>query len=392
MIVNLEKRVDTWVELGVIDRGQGTRILELEQSQPSRPWVIYGISAIGVTAIVTGVISLVAANWVDIPDFIKLLSYFILQSVVGYLAIRLSSASKETWREMAIFAFAMLLFAGIGLVSQVFHLHSESWKGFAFWVVLTLPVVLAARSALVNHIWVMTTMSTAVMWATERAFYRLGESEWFYRACVVASVPLVLLGLGFLLEKFSHFKVRYFQRAVSFWGFGICLFAGTIVGNCLWEGMKNIAGQEAFHYLLIPWIFNVIAIIANYGRFNVPRVQRNATFLMLLAAGIYLTMPIMGFQLGMDKWSRELIGALGFIVIWSLAATSAALANYKKLFDLASLIIAIRFIVVYFQVFGSLTTTGFGLIVSGLVILAVAFLWYRYRANVSLVLNSGGAK
>lgn len=66
---------------------------------------------------------------------------------------------------------------------------------------------------------------------------------------------------------------------------------------------------------------------------------------------------------------------------------AAAAASMKRLFDIASFVIAARFIVIYFEVFGDLSTTGIGLIVSGAVILAVAFIWNRGRQTVTTKLG-----
>jgi hypothetical protein len=41
--------------------------------------------------------------------------------------------------------------------------------------------------------------------------------------------------------------------------------------------------------------------------------------------------------------------------------------------------IGARFLIVYFQVFGSLATTGFGLIISGLIIICAAVLWFKKK-------------
>ena len=79
----------------------------------------------------------------------------------------------------------------------------------------------------------------------------------------------------------------------------------------------------------------------------------------------------------------DVVGCFLFLLPWASAAAVAAAMERKRLFDLAALVIGIRFIVVYFQVFGSLAVTGVGLIISGSVILGIAYLWYRYRGNVA---------
>ena len=49
---------------------------------------------------------------------------------------------------------------------------------------------------------------------------------------------------------------------------------------------------------------------------------------------------------------------------------------------MASLVIALRVVIVYFEVFGSLAMRGLGLIFSGIVILTISFMWHRFRVRV----------
>jgi hypothetical protein len=83
----------------------------------------------------------------------------------------------------------------------------------------------------------------------------------------------------------------------------------------------------------------------------------------------------------------ELLGALGFIALWALAAAAAVMASMRRLFNVASFAIAVRVVVTYFQVFGTLTATGLGLIISGLVIISVGLLWNRGRKIVNNLLK-----
>ena len=84
---------------------------------------------------------------------------------------------------------------------------------------------------------------------------------------------------------------------------------------------------------------------------------------------------------------HEILGCLLFLIAWAFAAGAAAAADRKRLFDFATLVIAVRFLTVYFEVFGSLAATGGGLILSGLVILGAAFLWNTGRKRAAELLG-----
>lgn len=102
---------------------------------------------------------------------------------------------------------------------------------------------------------------------------------------------------------------------------------------------------------------------------------------LLLACGVFATLPLF-FSNSSQSLGTKIFGAAGFFCTWVLAAATAALAQRKRWFDLASLVIALRVVIVYFEVFGSLAMTGLGLIFSGIVILTIAFAWHRFRERV----------
>jgi hypothetical protein len=111
---------------------------------------------------------------------------------------------------------------------------------------------------------------------------------------------------------------------------------------------------------------------------------------MFLAAATYLTIPALcDVSYLFPKPLNQVLGAVGFLVVWGLAATAAALASMKRLFDFASFVIALRFVIIYFEVFGSLTTTGIGLIISGGVIITIAIYWNKLRDLVTKRLIGG---
>jgi len=387
MILNLSKHVEKWISAGILSPAQGKQILEAEQAGTSRPWVIFGVAAVGVTAIVTGIISLIAANWENIPDGLKLTNYFLVQSALGGLVYYFDRRGKLIAREMALFAFAMLFFGGIGLVAQIFNLHSAPWRGLFFWLVLSLPVTLLARSFLINHVWMVMVQVTAFTWSLGyfESTSRNHEGG-VYRFSVLASIPFLMTALGFFMHSLSRGKLRHFQTAATIWGLGTLLVCGSLVGNFGWS--RHVTHWDSYlRYLTLPWSCLLVATVAGFARPTVPQSQKIVTTALLLALGIYVTVPLLGWLKGLPPTTIEVLGAMGFLVIWSLAATAAAIAGYRRLFDFASFVIATRFIVVYFQVFGSLTTTGFGLIVSGSLILAVVYLWYRFRIQIAKVLG-----
>jgi hypothetical protein len=76
----------------------------------------------------------------------------------------------------------------------------------------------------------------------------------------------------------------------------------------------------------------------------------------------------------------QILGAVAFLSVWTLAAAATARAGWRRLFNVCTFVIGARFVVIYFEVFGDMTMTGVGLVVSGGVILGAGLAWARLRA------------
>ncbi len=84
-----------------------------------------------------------------------------------------------------------------------------------------------------------------------------------------------------------------------------------------------------------------------------------------------------GFDLG------DAIAALAFMAFWGFVGWLALRAGHRGLFGVAFAFAAGRMLVVYFEAFGGLSTTGFGLIGGGLLLLGLAWAgwWLSKRAG-----------
>ena len=74
--------------------------------------------------------------------------------------------------------------------------------------------------------------------------------------------------------------------------------------------------------------------------------------------------------------------ALLFFALWAGIAAAALVAQWRGVFQLAVGVIALRLIILSFELAGDLLTSGFGLILSGLMILGVA--WGAVRRGFRL--------
>lgn len=376
MTPQLQKKVASWVENGLITAEQAERIAAHEGRGADRPWVLYGIAGVGVTALVTGVVSLVAANWEEIPVWFKLATYFALQAGVGYGFYR-HAARAGLIRETCLTTFVPLLLAGIGLIAQTYNLHGDGWQALLLWVIIGFPAVWLAQSWAVVYLWTAALLVTSVIWGEAADYAGLPE---FGRVCLVASVPLWLLASGFWGERVRRWN-PYFRTTAQVWGTVVVLAAGTPLANMLWFDTPSSV-REHLGYLMFPWLALGAAIAGVWFRPGAKRDLQLSMTGMLTSVGVFLTLPLLFGGSASESTGTQLFAAAGFFVTWLFAAAAAAYSHHKRWFDLASLVIALRVVIVYFEVFGSLAMTGLGLIFSGIVILAIAFMWHRFRVRV----------
>ena len=75
----------------------------------------------------------------------------------------------------------------------------------------------------------------------------------------------------------------------------------------------------------------------------------------------------------------EVFAAMLFMALWAGIAAASLLAGWRGVFQLAVGAIALRLIVLSFELASDLLLSGFGLIVSGVLILAIA--WVAYKVS-----------
>ncbi|HTM45357.1 MAG TPA: DUF2157 domain-containing protein [Polyangiaceae bacterium] len=372
------KQLETWHKAGLLSTEQVEQIHRFEASQPRRAWGVWGLLGIGATAVCTGVVSVIAANWENLGDAFKLSAYFAMQGLLGWVLYQRRDRSGPL-REVLLTIFALLVSGGIGLIGQIYNLRSDGWQGLLLWLVLTLPVTALAQGKLLPHLWTVGTGTTACLWAASNNSSINEGDRWL----LTASLPLAFAALGASNPSQIKLPVRL-REAITTWGFfGVCAGGALLANLAFHEGWSSREPAPLLGTAAIA-AFGSLAIVASWANRNLGRgVKLGLTALFgFVTLGCTLPFVVSHFP------PSEVLGALIFLVIWSATAVTALLLERKRWFDLATIVIAVRFIVIYFEVFGSLAATGLGLIASGGVIIAVGLLWHRAHARFRVWLEA----
>lgn len=376
--MKIEKYITRWTEKGLISQAQANSIIEFEKNSPQSNWVLYGVAGVGITAIMAGVISIFAAGWEFIPPNVKLISYFIIQAGLGVIFLG-QHQKPGLVREVVLALFGLFFLAGIGLVGQIYNLEGDGWGAILFWCILALPPALLAQSRLLPEVWHVGLGSAVLIWTFDRVGSKL---EGLDAVLVAIAVAYLVHAVGFL--RLTNFSLsEYFTRAAQRWSC-LALIAAIIFANFLWYGVlseEEIGYTRGIYALLI----GLAAVLTVFWISNPPydKKVRYAITAAFCTMTLYIALPIFT---GMGD--QHFAGSLGFALVWACIGAAAAFGDRRRLFDFATLVVALRAITVYFEVFGTLAATGLGLILSGGIILGVVLFWHKYRRKLATLLGA----
>jgi uncharacterized membrane protein len=374
--MKLSKKLDTWLKHKLIDKQQYQRILAFEGEHASNSsWFLYGFLILGAVTTGIGVISLIANNWAAIPAIVKLGLDFLLLIAIAVGIYRLHGSEHSVWFEVLLVAFQILVLASIGLISQIYHVQGEIYTVLLVWSVMTFWASLYARQYVSPFLWV-SLFIIGLSWSVLDWQVVLLEGEHWWS--VEQPLNLLFVFTVFISLLLSHLSLRFhydnFASSFQLWfivsGVTSLVYADLLYWTSQWERTSDALMLPA--YLLVAGF-----IVYTYFRKELPRYNRT---LMMLASVLFLLLfrPEWLMLTGNDdSLLKELFAPVLIISILLLYALHVGSMGRKTLFNVATFLIGIRFLIVYFEVIGDLAMTGIGLIISGLAIIGVTYGWYR---------------
>lgn len=363
----LQQYLIEWQKQGLLSDEQSQKISAYEAGKPKSSRLMLALTLLAVFAITLGLISVIAANWEDIPGWFKLTSYFLLMAGIGWQAIRWDEYAGLV-REGFIFGFMLLILAGIGLIAQVFHVPSDGWRGLALWSALALLPLLRARSWHSALLWHGTFVAAWTAW-----FFSQRGSE----VLRFETVMLCFTGLGMLASWRGSWMMPQHIRPVSL---TLSLTFILLASPWMLAGILGSRSENSIVWEVATIVLGVgiwIGLLFRSRPAYTSSQLRLASYVLLLFA-LRLTMSL---SLGTDIFvhAPNFFEALLFSVQVTLMGVFALQLNLERLFDALTLIMAARFFGLFLGLFGSLLMTGTGLILFGIAVLILLRVWYRHH-------------
>lgn len=368
------RRIAHWHEAGIIDAATRDRLLAYEDAH-ARPLLLWAVWGIGALAIGLGFVSVVAANWEDIPGLVRLgVHLALIAGLLGLVFFREDRlAEGSPWSvEALVFITAALGLTFFGHLGQVYQTSSPLWQPLAVWLALFAPLLLltgrswpTALAVVGGAVWTAWEYASAM---TGNGVPRNPGTIWLAWLGAAVALPVTLALAGGWMRARSRrpdFWRRIEQLALTY-AVALASLACAVASGGGFGDSSLLAGTPSL-------ACGVVIALAGIAHFAVrPGVSGQMAAAIITEAGITIAAA---------EWANDRIvpAALLFFVLWAGIAAAALRAHWRGVFQLAVGVIAFRLIILSFELAADLLTSGFGLILSGLMILGVA--WVAVRVS-----------
>ena len=387
MAAMIERKLAAWQAAGLIDAETTTRIKAWEEAN-TRPLALWAVIGIGVLTIGLGLVSVVAANWDAIPGVVRLALHFALMvAVAGVLWWRGDEwAVARPWvSEALLFVLGMLGLTFFGHLGQVYQSSSPLWQPLTVWLALFTPLILLRGQS-----WLTALLLGAVLiyacidFTTGGASWLNGggsnvvRPDWAYGLAL--GLPVLLAPAGAWLRANSGRED--FARRLEQLGFAYALFAASalLAFATVNEIGRDAEGALSLQTQMVQAAIGLLAA-ALVGMWRRTESGRSSAFVIVIASvALVIAHGVTGMMLP---------AALMFLLLWAGVAAAALKGGWRGAFQLAVAMVALRLIVLSFELGGDLLTSGAGLILSGLLILGIAFAAVRISRRYAPPVDDG---
>lgn len=383
--MGIAHKLSRWQEAGLISIDQASSIREFERARKSGRFM-RGMVGAALFAILCGILSIVAANWMDIPGGVKIITHGLINFIAALCIWRATEPLKRESLCLLLFGLTLTL---IALIGQVFQLGGNWANALILWLVITAPLMaLYARSRITALPWMLAFLATIGFSLEEYMPHQAGFYDSLILCAILLFLPLALIADG----RIGIFR-RYNPSWADVWirtGFVLLVTGGSLSSLCWYHAlmpefmrMSSAAGMPtifAFQAALLGLMLMALIVQYAYALWKNMYAyddDHKSGALIAFISTLFIGIP---FVLGYEGGS--VIASLHFILYWLLIGGIAQMRGWQRLVSLAVLMITIRIFIIYCELFGNLMTTGFGLISGGIVMLAL--IWGARRINRNL--------
>lgn len=379
--MDVSKKLDQWEEAGLISAELKARIVAHEAAT-TRPVLLYAMLGLGAATVGLGIISVVAANWDGISDRLKLATDMLLALGLGAATFHVARRGMKLSTDVLVAVYYVFTLASIALLGQVYQLGAPTHEALLLWSAVTGPLLWLGQSRWLGALW-CGGLTLTIGYAMEEVLRGVhGHRAEINVALTMGCVWLLAL-LTVTRGRVAH-KRPHLAAGLNT-GASIQLLLAGFMSTVPWYdrmrpedvlgvgiavcGLATIIG-----YRLLPWLSP-----------QMPQRARQGVAVML-----GLTWLSFALATGFERWSHDAIGALFQLSLLCALAWTHIHLGRPRTFNFLTGLIALRILIMYFEIFGSMLDTGIGMISGGGLTLLMAWLWRRKSPELARQLKGAG--
>lgn len=363
-----------------------------------------------------GIIALVAANWEQIPNNVKLGGAVSLMVVNASAVIISMKFKKNILTQVLCGVFAALIMAVIGLIGQIFQLRSDVSGACLLWALCAWPLFLITPRLL--WLWIpllFVGTKSFTLYNTFAEDILIIDRGWSYTTANCICSLTVFYGLIFAYELWMIYAKpanKTVERPLRFYCGTLLLSAaplscrplftnvafaqipwstialssyGYILAAFLIYALNRKHRRVSFMpYFLLGFLIEGVLLKLDILHDNVESVLALTSLLLMWGYAYYHKMPRFRYLtlFALLVWffatfSWDVFNLIPSLLICAALAVYAYLNNSRRLFNVAVLAAVIR-LLYYYADASNLTYLGIYLIGSGLLLLATIFALVKY--------------
>lgn len=385
--MGLESKLAKWQQAGLIDADTRARIEAFERSN-EKPMLLYALGGLGAITVAIGIVSIVAANWDAIDKGVKLGADLLLGALLA-AGLYVSVTRERRWQtEVLTGIYYGFVIASLALVGQIYQLGTPPHQALLAWSLSTAPLMLLVRTPLLGFVWLAGLVWTHIETSTfylDRMHDRSG-----YDDTLLGNVVAVEIMVSLVLYL-SAARIPWFARersaVSSTWTSAVwtaLLLGGFALGFVYYDDFDR---TDVLTWSVAVVALLVIALIAALPRLYPALAARSLLGLRLVLGSIGIVF-VVGTAFPHD--ALPAVGAIAQVVVLGIAAWTVLQLGQVRLFNMVTGLIALRVLVMYFEVFGSMLSTGVGMISGGMLTLLLAWVWKRKSPELAARFTSTG--
>ncbi|PID76557.1 MAG: hypothetical protein CSB24_05995 [Deltaproteobacteria bacterium] len=271
---DLAREASLWVEDKIISPEQAAQICSRYGAdyfnQKKSRYGYFVLTMLGVLFIGLAIITIVSANWENIPRWARMLGLISLTMLTNLLGIKRAADGGNNAAVGWFFLGGLFYGASIMLIAQIYHIGEHYPDGIFWWAAGILPIALLMKSTLLlllaaalSGIWFFTESSLGFYPALFPVFlsalawhcFKVKKNSFLFLALVCGLGCWLEYSYSWLLGGFNHFEAGVENLAL-----GISIFillyglAHRLAADKKWEDYGILLGTWVLRFTLFSLI------------------------------------------------------------------------------------------------------------------------------------------